>query len=32
MCVNVFKAGLLMYNLHIIKYTLSVNSSMSFDK
>lgn len=32
MCVNVFKAGLLICNLHTIKYTLSVNSSMSFDK
>lgn len=32
MCVNVFKAGLLPCNLHTIKYTLSVSSSMSFDK
>lgn len=32
MCVNDFEAGLLMYNLHTIKCTLSVSSSMSFDK
>lgn len=31
-CVNVFKAGLLPYNLHTIKCTLSVSSPMSFDK
>lgn len=32
MCVNVFKAGLLMYNLRTMKHTLSGSSSMSFDK
>ena len=30
MCVNVFKASLLRHNLHTIKCTLLVSSSMSF--